>query len=453
MRPAALSGRRGQPGPVRRARCIIGRRMPLFLARCVASLLLAACCVAAAGLTVTAAGPDNTWTPAGAFVEKLSSPVFALAVDPADGRRTLAGTASGTIYLSSDGGASWRAARKGSGHAVLVLAFDPARQGTLLAGTSGGGILRSADGGLTWQAQPGGEARTVRAFAFLNGAALAASDAGVLRSRDGGPWTSAGLPQVRVSALAVLPTSGGARATVVAGGDATQGTEPLPLFSSTDGGQTWAAMPATGPGGVVGGSSVVAALAGGPAPGQGARALLMGTNTGLFTTRDGGASWQQLTGGAVPATDVSSLVVAPRRAERLYVASDGGGSANGGLWVSSDAGGHFASLAPPLPEVTAVAVTGDDPPSLVVATFRPADHAVAVWTYHDAGGRPQGPATPAPAPRAAPATHGGSRAAAGPFGWLELLARPEAPYLALGAAALAVVVLAGVAYVRRGRQL
>jgi photosystem II stability/assembly factor-like uncharacterized protein len=424
--------------------------MPLSLARRTASFLVAACCVVAAGITASAAGPDNTWTPAGAFVEKLNSPVFALAVDPADGRRTLAGTASGTIYLSSDGGASWRPVRGGSGHAVLALAFDPARPGTLLAGTGGAGILRSTDGGTNWQVQAGAETRTVRAFAFVNGAALAASDEGVLRSRDGGPWSSAGLPQVRVSALAVMPAGG----QVVAGGDATRGTEPLPLFSSKDGGQSWAPVSVTGPAGVVGGSSMVAALAGGPAAGPGPRGLLVGTNTGLFTSRDGGATWQQLTGGgAVPATDVSSLVVAPRRSDRLYVASDGGGSASGGLWVSSDAGAHFASLAPPLPEVTAVAVSADDPPVLVVATFRPADHTVSVWTYHDAGGQPRGPAALPPAAGKAPAGRSVSPAGAGAGGWLAALTRPEAPYLALGAAALALIVLAAIAYVRRGRQL
>jgi photosystem II stability/assembly factor-like uncharacterized protein len=427
----------------------------LTLVRRVATVLIAVLGAAAAGLTATAAGPDNTWAPAGAFVEKLNSPVFALAVDPADGRRTLAGTASGTIYLSSNGGASWRQVRKSSGHAVLALAFDPARPGSLLAGTRGGGIWRSVDAGLSWQPQQGGDARTVRAFTFLNGAALAASDEGVLRSRDGGPWSSAGLPQVRVSALAVLPASGtAANATVVAGGDATQGTEPLPLFSSADGGQSWALVPATGPAGAVGGSSMVAALAGGPAQRQGVRALLMGTNTGLFATRDSGASWQQLTGGdAVPATDVTSLAVAPRRADRLYVASDGGGAEQGGLWVSSDAGSHFASLAPPVPEVTALVVTGDDPPALVVATYRPAEHAVAVWTYRDAGGKPQGPAAaPASSGTAAPA-RGASPAGAGRPGWTSLFTQPEAPFLALGAAALAVVVLAVVAYLRRGRQL
>src|SRR5262249_8129429 len=152
-------------------------------------------------------------------------------------------------------------------------------------------------------------------------------------------------------------------------------------------------------------------------------------------------------------TDVTSLAVAPRHAERLYVASDGGGSPQGGLWVSSDAGGHFASLAPPLPEVTALAVTGDDMPTLVVATFRPADHAAGLWTYHDAGGPPQGPVAQPPSPRTGAPAHGASPAGAGQPWWTELGAHPAAPYLALGAAALAVVVFAAVAYLRRGRQL
>ena len=422
--------------------------MPRALLRLLAAAVVAGCGVVAAALTPLAAGADNTWAAAGALGERLDSPIFALAVDPADGRRMLAGTAGGTIYLSADGGTSWRPVRNGSGHAVLALAFDPARPGSLLAGTRGAGIWRSADGGASWQPQPGSEARTVRAFAFLGGVVLAAGDQGVLSSRDGAPWSGAGLPQVRISALTVLAASGGAaNATVIAGGDATQGAEPLPLFSSADGGRTWAAVPATGPSGVIGGSSMVAALAGGPPPRQGARPLLMGSNTGLFMTRDGGASWQQLTGGgALPATDVSSLAVAPRRADRLYVASDGGGSAQGGLWVSPDGGAHFASLAPPVPGVTALVVSGDDTPTLVVATFRPTDHTVAIWTYRDAGGQPRGPA-------ASPASQGTARAAQGAAparpGWLSLLAQPELPYLLMGAAALALVLLAAVAYVRR----
>ena len=429
--------------------------MPLTPVRLVASLFIAGFGLVATGLSPLATGPDNTWTPAGALVEKLNSPVFALAVDPADDRRTLAGTASGTIYRSSDGGASWGPVWKSPGHAALALVFDPVHQGTLLAGTRGAGIWRSTDAGLSWHSLQGSEGRTVRAFAFLNGAALAATDEGVLTSRDGGPWARAGLLQVRISALAVLPASNSAtNGTVVAGGDATQGNEPLPLFSSTDGGQTWAPVPVTGPAGVVGGSSMVAALASGPPVRQGARALLMGTNTGLFMTGDHGASWQQLTGGgALPATDVTALAMPPGRADRLYAASDGGGSAQGGLWVSSDAGGHFASLAPPMAEVTALVVAGGPTPTLVVATFRPTDHAVALWTYHDAGGQPKGPAALPPSPGKSAPARGATPTGTRGRGWTELLAQPETPYVAMGAGALAVVLLAAVAYLRRGRKL
>jgi hypothetical protein len=59
----------------------------------------------------------------------------------------------------------------------------------------------------------------------------------------------------------------------------------------------------------------------------------------------------------------------------------------------------------------------------------------------------------APAPGKAAPAHAAPRRGGSPVGWLALFARPEAPYLALGAAALAVVVLAAGAYVRRGRQL
>src|SRR5215472_18004456 len=214
--------------------------MSLTLTRLVATFCIAVCGLLVTGLTVTATSSDNTWAPTGALLETLESPVFALAADPADGRHLLAGTASGAIYLSVDAGTTWRQVRKSSGRAVLALAFDPGRPGTILAGTRGAGVWRSVDAGLNWQSGLGGEARTVRAFAFLNGAALAASDEGILSSRDGVAWSIAGLSQVRISALAVLPTTNTSpNGTVIAGGDATHGAEPLPLFSSPDVGQTW----------------------------------------------------------------------------------------------------------------------------------------------------------------------------------------------------------------------
>jgi hypothetical protein len=324
-----------------------------------------------------------------------------------------------------DGGARWNEVEPGLVRGVAALAFDPTRPGFVLAGTRGAGVWSSDDGGLTWQPQPATAGRTVRAFAFVRDAVLAGGDHGVLVSRAGGPWSAAGLDQVRVSALAA---SGDA---VAAGGDASRGGEPLPLYVSGDAGRTWAVAPgSTGP--------------------NGSRPLLMGTNVGLFASPDQGVTWQQVTGGGVlPGTDFTGLAASPRHPERLYAASDGGGSGRGGLWASADGGGHFTSLAPPQPEVTALAVSADDVPQVVVATFRPADHAVALWTYRDAGGPPSGAvATPAPPPGVPPPTP----AAAAPAAvWRTALAQPETPYVAVGLAALLAVVAALGAYVRRGR--
>lgn len=410
--------------------------------------LLAIGCLAglwalAAG-SIAAAGADDTWTPLAALPARLDAPVFALAADPADGRRLLAGTAGGVLFLSADGGATWEAVASGLGRGVSALAFDPVRPGVVLAGTRGAGVWLSTDGGLTWQRQPGTEARTVRAFAFAGDAVLAGADQGVLVSRAGGPWAAAGLGDVRVSALAAVGDA------VAAGGDATRGTERLPLYLSGDGGRTWAAAPGlAGPDGAaaVAGSSMVTALS---PPAAGGRPLLLGTNVGLFASPDNGATWQQVTGGGVlPGTDFSGLAASPRHPERVYAASDGGGSDRGGLWASSDGGGRFTSLAPPQAEVTALAVSADDVPLVVVATFRPSDHAVALWTYRDAGGTPAGTAA-APAPEASPAPAAATAETATAL-WRTVIAQPETPYAAVGLAALLAVAAALAAYVRRGR--
>src|SRR2546429_1910985 len=181
------------------------------------------------GLTASAAGLDDTWTPTAALPARLDGPVFALAANPADGRQLLAGTASasgGSVYRSVHAGATWKPVRTGLGRAVAALAFDDRPAGLVLAGTRGGGIWRSGDAGLTWQPQPGTEGRTVRAFAFVDDVTMAAGDPGVMASRAGGPWAVVGLPQARIGALAVLPADSGHL--VIAGGDAPQSAEPLP---------------------------------------------------------------------------------------------------------------------------------------------------------------------------------------------------------------------------------
>src|SRR5207245_8762097 len=252
--------------------------------------------------------------------------------------------------------------RPGLGRGVAALSFSPFRPGFVLAGSRGSGIWRSIDGGLSWQPQPGTESRSARAFSFTRSKALAGTDQGVLVSHDFGSWAASGLSQVTVSALAAPAVNEPTR--FVAGGDVTRGTEAVPLCTSADGAQTW--VPVSG---TQAGSSMVAMLAAGPLPAQqSVRPLLLGTNTGLFLSTDNGSSWQQLTaGGALPATDFTAAAFVTTHSERFYVASDGGASALGGLWSTSDTGGHFNSLKPPVPSVTALAITNEDTPRLYTA--------------------------------------------------------------------------------------
>jgi photosystem II stability/assembly factor-like uncharacterized protein len=412
----------------------------------VALLLLAAMGLLAS--PAMAAPPDNTWTALAPLPQTGGQPVLALATDPADGRVLLAGTAGGEIFRSADGGQSWRLAKGGLGRGVAALTFSPFRPGLVLAGTRGSGIWRSSDGGQSWQPQPGTELRTARAFSFTKSGAVAGTDQGVLVTHDLGSWTASGLTQVAVSALAAPAVNEPTR--LVAGGDATRGSEPLPLFTSADGGQSWAPVSGT-----QAGSSTVAMLAAGPLPAQQTvRPLLLGTNTGLFVSNDNGSTWQQLTaGGALPATDFTAAAFVTSHPDRFYVASDGGVSPAGGLWSTSDSGAHFNSLSAPIPSVTALAVTNDETPTVYSATFRGSDHGVMLWSYRDAGGQPRGPAA---MPSAAPGTQArpGGTAPRQARPWiLALLGGPEAPYLVLGLLAVLVLVLAGVTHFRKARRL
>lgn len=392
--------------------------------------------------------PDSTWTALAAIPEPLDSPVFALATSPSDPSIVLAGTPSGSIYRSADFGISWQRAKAGLGRGVITLAFNPLKANLALVGARGAGVWRSADGGATWAPATGLPAGTsARSFGFSKGYVLAGTDRGVYESTDGIAWAAVGLTQTSVSALAVAAVNDPIR--VLAGADATQSGEPLPAFLSADDVFSWKALaaPATT-------SNTVAALAAGPLPaGASVRPLLMGTNAGLFASADNGGKWDQVTGGGgLPATDFSAVAFSAHP-ERYYVASDGGGSSRGGLWVTTDSGQHFTSLRPPLAAVTALAVSADEQPYLYVAGFRPADHAAMLWVFHDTGGIPV-PATPAPA-AVRPAVPAGDAVPTSPAlgsDWLRILATgPEGPYLALGIGSVLIVMLALVAYARRSR--
>ncbi len=96
---------------------------------------------------VTFSGVTTGLTPtAGAAVT-----VNAIAIDPKNSGNILVGTNTG-VYLSISGGLGFQASAGLTGRAVLSLLYDPKSSAIAVAGTAGGGVYVSTDGGRTWKA-------------------------------------------------------------------------------------------------------------------------------------------------------------------------------------------------------------------------------------------------------------------------------------------------------------
>jgi len=384
--------------------------------------------------------PPSTWVALKPLPHQGRSAIFALAVDPINNQVLIAGNSQGALLRSADAGSTWASVHSGAS-VPTTIAFSPFKPGLVLAGTRGGGVLLSSDGGTTWSVPGGLDGRAVRAFGFSLTTIEAATDRGVFTSQDGSSWSPSGLADQSIDSIAIATVHVPIR--MFAASDGPLSTGNLPMFQSADGGASWSpSNPA------ISGTYIVK-LAAGPLPPVGdTRPLVVGTNAGLFSSTDNGASFTSLSGGdQLPSTDYTQIAFITDHFDRFYVASDGGGSGAGGLWRTNDAGQTFISLVPPMRSITALAVSNGETPTLYVATFRPSDHVAALWVYHDTGGTPQGPfgsSTPVAS---------GSRTASPSTSSavLELITASQAPYVALGLGALVVVLLAVVAHLRGRR--
>jgi hypothetical protein len=432
---------------------IIGTLVSLSRKRLVATLVAFLSCAWGGLAALTQAGAENvtvlartlppsTWVALAPIPNQGQSPIFALGVNPFNNQVVLAGRSDGALMRSTDGGATWKVARSGSAP-LLTIAFSPSTSGFVLAGLRGAGALASKDGGLSWAPVKGLEGRSIRVFGFALTVIAAGTDHGVYVSADGLTWRPSGLGNTSIGAMAVTAVHDPVH--MVAGSNAASTIGGVPLFQSIDGGSTWAQLKA----GISG--KVISSLAAGPLPPATlTRPLVVGTNAGLFVSINNGVSFTPSSGGGLlPSTDYTQIAYVTTHYDRFYAASDGGGSASGGLWRTRDAAHHFTSLTPPMPSVTALAVSHDENPILYVATFRPADQVALLWAFRDTGGIPQGAgATPTP-------STSGSRTnpppPAGPSEISRLLLSPRTPYIAIGLIALIVILLAIVSHFRGRR--
>jgi photosystem II stability/assembly factor-like uncharacterized protein len=213
--------------------------------------------------------------------------VQGLAVGP-EGKLVYAGTQSG-IYVSEDGGATWRWAEDDTGGMVVFnLVIDPLDANRVYAGSWGHNVLRTTDGGRTWTPiHHGLETLSVHAFAIdaIDNEDMpsslrvlyAGTVEAVYRSSDSGEtWQASPMINRALTtfALTVHPTQPGV---VFAG--TTEG-----VYRSDDIGQTWKAA------GHESLDATVAALAVGPTE---RHVFYAGTeHHGLFRSNDNGQQWQ-----------------------------------------------------------------------------------------------------------------------------------------------------------------
>lgn len=128
------------------------------------------------GLTADPHDPDRIYagtqegpyvsTDGGASWRRLDFPrrdlqVWAIAVHPRDPRKLYVGTSPLGVFISEDGGGTWRSAPSAAlpdhmemgrfRNRVMRFAFNPSRPEEMFAALEVRGVIRSTDGGETWQ--------------------------------------------------------------------------------------------------------------------------------------------------------------------------------------------------------------------------------------------------------------------------------------------------------------
>jgi photosystem II stability/assembly factor-like uncharacterized protein len=284
-----------------------------------------------------------TWGPPGV---RAGWPID-LQCDPDDTNRIFANNYSGGNFLSEDGGKTWVNASEGySGAQVIGVAVDPYNPARVFVGGRSGGWY-SDDGGTTWQGIRNPGESTPLAGGEVGGVAIDPSRLNhifigtgeyILEWGSGEPiWRTHGyVPSYgpETSVIEIAPSdpnivyAGSANHNTMVHADSYESGQGVLL--SRDGGTTWELIT-----GENFSTAMVTDLAVDP---QKAGSLYVACFDGLFQTQDFGSTWNQV-GGLPHGSSVRTIAVNPDDSQHLIA-----GLPNQGLYISQDGGISWQSV-------------------------------------------------------------------------------------------------------------
>jgi photosystem II stability/assembly factor-like uncharacterized protein len=238
--------------------------------------------------------------------------VTGIGIDPGDELRLAVTVTGGGMGLSTDGGRTWVASRRGSLPSdCAAVQFLPGGVRGLALGTQSGGLFFSEDGldwKLTFQLPDGGN---VFGLTRSGSGVLAATSHGVFSSGDGTTWSesSTGITNLTLAGLAVSPIDA----------EVLYAATDQGVFRSLDAGGSWSRCSESRQ------TLSVLVLRDG-------RTVLAGTSDGsVLRSVDGGDHWIAVSRG-IPGVRVRFLVSRLTGSTMVYAGTDGG------FAVSKDAG-------------------------------------------------------------------------------------------------------------------
>jgi photosystem II stability/assembly factor-like uncharacterized protein len=260
--------------------------------------------------------------------------IGAIAIDPTHQENMWVGTGESWtrnsvsigdgIYKSTDGGESWSNAGLKDSERITRIVVDPRASGTVYACVPGKlwsdsadrGLYKTTDGGKTWQL-------------ILKGANLSTGCADVAMQP--------GSPDVLLASLWDFRRKGW---TFRSGGDGPKSASGSGLYRSSDGGKTWTEFTVASAKGLPAKPYGRIALAYAPSEPQTLYAFIESTDSALFISHDGGASWEKgdkSTWMVWRPFYFANLIVDPKNAKRVF-------KTDGALILSEDGGHSFTTV-------------------------------------------------------------------------------------------------------------